>query len=259
MRINIKGKNVSALALRGMLRKSGFVVSEAGALLSVAIEESETESFIVVDGVDSELERLVVNSIAELSLTPILLRRGGSRQSSDHEIAITVPARDAERIAVERGVLRALIRASEPKSVEASRGRATGRIRRFLARFFVVLFVGTGVLLAPQAHAQELTVNRSNEAAQLSTPKPSQAQALEIRDLQFRQDKLLIEEKNLEIEYARVGREARALDSEIERAVRRAAAALHVSLDAYRFDLDALCFVPRPASPNPSIKQEKKN
>ncbi len=120
MRIKIIGESECARALRGLLRKAGFAVSEilpasivtelpSGGYV-VRVEEGPAEGHIYFDSMDSELERNILRHVTQLSPLPVTVDRPGGEVHSDREIRIVVP-RDAEReaAAVEFGVLRGLM------------------------------------------------------------------------------------------------------------------------------------------------------
>lgn len=115
MRIQISGECEAIKGLRGLLSKAGFQLVEMFPTYSITLHESDDADCIVVDGVDSELERQVVNCIAELSPSGrILLQRGGGNQS-DRTLILTLPVNDAEQWAAQQGILRGLLKQVEQK------------------------------------------------------------------------------------------------------------------------------------------------
>lgn len=116
MRVKVTGDNDVAKALRGNLRHEGFVVDGTRPLYTINIVVDVCSSCIIVDGVDSEFERHVVDGIASLpGGSYILLHRGGATVD-DRTLTISVPPdNDAAHHAVEIGVLRGLINATQPK------------------------------------------------------------------------------------------------------------------------------------------------
>jgi hypothetical protein len=119
MRIKIIGENDTARALRALLRKAGFAVSEllpsevvtnsplAG--YAITVEEGEQSGWIHLDSVDSELEAAVFKHVTQLSPHPVSVDRPGGEVHSERELRIVVPAGDAAQAqAVEYGELRAL-------------------------------------------------------------------------------------------------------------------------------------------------------
>jgi len=119
MRIKVIGESDCARAVRGLLRKAGFAVSEylpREAVLEmpsggyvVAIEEHEADQ-IHFDSVDCELEANIVRHVTALSAMPVLIDRPGGQVHSDCEIRILAPAHLPEQqMAVEFGVLRGLL------------------------------------------------------------------------------------------------------------------------------------------------------
>lgn len=113
MRVRVIGDNNAARALRSSLTRAGIVVSDTFPWLSVTIEDGPAPD-IVVDGVDSDLERYVVNHICDMAPGVYLARKGGIR--SARALRIQVPPVDALLAAVERGCLRGIVEASKPKS-----------------------------------------------------------------------------------------------------------------------------------------------
>ncbi len=130
MRIKVIGDCDSARALRGLLRKAGFAVTEflpAGLVTElpsggyvVYIEESPESSGlknILFDSVDSELEANILRHVTQLTPHPVVVDRPGGVVHSDREIRIVVPKcvageegrHDREATAVEFGVLRGLM------------------------------------------------------------------------------------------------------------------------------------------------------
>ena len=122
MRIKIIGDCDSARALRGLLRKAGFAVTEflpaelvtelpSGGYV-VYVEESAEAQHILFDSVDSELEANILRHVTLLSPNPVVVDRPGGEVHSDREIRIVVPRQgrgEREAGAVEFGVLRGLM------------------------------------------------------------------------------------------------------------------------------------------------------
>lgn len=107
MRIKIDGYSESAKAVRGYLQKSGFVsLVDAWADLTIYIEEDKKLDCVVVDGIDTELERLVINGIADKSKLRIQLHRAGGVQVAS-EIRVIVPGSHPEvEIGMVNGILK---------------------------------------------------------------------------------------------------------------------------------------------------------
>ncbi len=120
MRIKVIGENNCARALRGLLRKGGFAVSEflpaavvrempSGGYV-IRVEESRAAGQILFDSVDCEFERNILRHVTQLSPNPVMVDRPGGQVHSDREIRIVVPAEDErEQQAVEFGVLRGVL------------------------------------------------------------------------------------------------------------------------------------------------------
>lgn len=120
MRIKVIGDCDSARALRGLLRKAGFAVTEflPAALVAelpsggyvVYLEESSEGEKILFDSVDSELEANILRHVTQLTPRPVVVDRPGGAVHSDREIRIVVPTgSEREATAVEFGVLRGLL------------------------------------------------------------------------------------------------------------------------------------------------------
>jgi len=123
MRIKIIGDCESARALRGLLRKAGFAVTEVlpaellksaqgpAAGYVIRIEEYRAvDTGIHFDSIDCELEAAILRHVTQLSPNPVVVDRPGGQVHSDREIRIVVPAgEEREQQAVEFGVLRGLV------------------------------------------------------------------------------------------------------------------------------------------------------
>ena len=100
--------------------------------LTVTLSEVKDLPCPVVDGVDSEFERAVVNAIAELTPSgQILLQRAGGNRS-DAAMVVTVPATEKEREAVEKGLLRGLL--NHCKALPTHDDQRTGSARTELTK-----------------------------------------------------------------------------------------------------------------------------
>lgn len=124
MRVTVMGECDSARALRGLLRKAGFAVSEGEepiltvgpqAGYVITIKETEDSGWIQLDSVDCELEAAILRHITKLSPHPVVVDRPGGEVHSDHEMRVLVPANSAvQGLAVEFGVLRGLLEVAGP-------------------------------------------------------------------------------------------------------------------------------------------------
>jgi len=135
MRIKVLGECESARALRGLLRKAGFAVTDslpaAGPLAgyTIIVEESDQSGWIHVDSVDCELEAAILRHITKLSPHPVSLDRPGGQVHSEREVRIVVPAgNQAQQLAVEFGVLRGLLEVCGPKPSDAAEARSAQRM-----------------------------------------------------------------------------------------------------------------------------------
>ncbi len=126
MRIKVIGECESARALRGLLKLGGLAVvnvlpGDGGVKpplhggLVISLEESAPGLDIHFDSVDSDLERLVLKHVTQLTARPVRVDRQGGQVHSDRELRIVVPAQERERIAVEYGVLRGLLEMMGPQ------------------------------------------------------------------------------------------------------------------------------------------------
>lgn len=126
MRVRIVGDNDSARSVRGLLVKAGVVVSEEAFDFEIVLNRTQ-EDFPRVDGVDCELERLVVTRLSERTNAGILLARPGGNRS-DRKLVIALPnlfseasLREAE-IGIMEGVVQFLAKPAnvDPPKVAAS-------------------------------------------------------------------------------------------------------------------------------------------
>lgn len=89
MRIQIVGDSLTANAVRCGLQMARLAITDT--LPDYTIEFTETHKDVpVIDGVDCEIERLIINSIASVAKTDIYLARQGGIQS-DNKIIISIP------------------------------------------------------------------------------------------------------------------------------------------------------------------------
>jgi hypothetical protein len=78
------------------------------------------------------------------------------------------------------------------------------------------------------------------------------ADQMRIRNLQFQQDKKLIEAQRLEVRYRELQEQIKADSEAIENVVREICSSAKIDTSVYIMDLDSLIFVPR----NPRPKKE---
>jgi len=155
MRIKIIGDNDCARALRGLLRKAGFAVSEY--LAPELVKDLPGGGYVVYidpapgagpgvgtihfDSVDCELEANILRHVTALWKSPVGLNRPGGRVHSDQEIRILVPlGNEAAALAVEFGVLRGLTDTVHGPS--RSGGSGTGRLSHPWRTWYRKLFGG---------------------------------------------------------------------------------------------------------------------
>jgi len=107
MRVKVDGHCETAKVLRGYLLKSDFVSLVSNwPDVTVWVEEDSKLHDVIVDGVDGDLERSVINGIADSSKFHIRLQRVGGVQS-DKEIRVIVPeSNPGIEIGLANGVLK---------------------------------------------------------------------------------------------------------------------------------------------------------
>lgn len=113
MRVRVIGDSESAVAVRSSLFLSGgVVISEVGYGYTVEIEDQAGWPTPTIDGVDCDFERRLLNSIATVANTPVLMLRPGGVQSDRH-VKIGVPT-GAERHLIEQAIMRAVVQMLVP-------------------------------------------------------------------------------------------------------------------------------------------------
>ncbi len=113
MKIHVVGHCDAAKVVKGYLEYAGIQVSDHFPTFTIHLDQRDT-AYVIVDGVDSELERNVINCIAELLEQhriekPVALHRSGGIQT-DREIRVVAPEEEREAAAVELGVFRGILR-----------------------------------------------------------------------------------------------------------------------------------------------------
>lgn len=158
MRIAVKGDCDSAKSLAGLLKKAGLVVNSGSAEYTIEIDESDT-SDVIVDGVDSTLERLIIHEMENAGIPRFVLQRAGGVRN-DRIIHISVPAGDTElQKAVEYGCLRGLLSELEPKQVEVKNLETVRTVyveKESKRPWYKKLIPFLLVLVAPLADAQNV-------------------------------------------------------------------------------------------------------
>ena len=114
MRIQVLGTSLSSCAVRAGLAAEGFAVTDFFPSYQILIEET-AGPVPEVDGVDCELERQIVNLIAAIAGTDVLLRRPGGIRS-DHMIRILIPNNEAMGHSIEQAIIKGFALATQPKS-----------------------------------------------------------------------------------------------------------------------------------------------
>lgn len=175
MKVIIEGTHSSCKVIRGQLSRSkvAFVVEEPPKntrlpFFTVHIERHKAD-YILLDSVDSELERNILNRIADHTKGPIAVQRFGGIQS-DREIRIKIPDNQDQEEAVELGVVTGILQTitanngapppeqliPPPANTKSAASKATKKVKKIAAAvvgFFAVLFIV--LLLSGFIHAQQ--------------------------------------------------------------------------------------------------------
>lgn len=114
MRISIVGDSISAKAIRQLLVMEGLAITDEGPQFIITIGET-VRDIPVIDGVDSELERKLINQIAKQADTCIYLQRPGGCQS-DQSIEILMPKFEPtdKLCKIEIAIVNAIVQAFKP-------------------------------------------------------------------------------------------------------------------------------------------------
>ena len=107
MRIQVSGDSGAARVLEGYLAKAGNHVTDFRPACTVTVDEGESAGNIVLEGNGGALAAEAQRAIAELTATPIEMRRAGE---SDRAILVVTTGREDDSYAIERGLLRAVLR-----------------------------------------------------------------------------------------------------------------------------------------------------
>jgi hypothetical protein len=149
MRILVSGSPV----LVGYLRRAGLSANDSSGFnpdFEVTLAEDQIEH-VLVDGVDSEIERLAINEMEKLGVETFLLQRAGGVRS-DRAIKVIYPKQHTLR--VEQGLLRAILRytkSTKDKIKKIEKAISTpAKKRSLLKRILPFLFF----LVAPSLQAQ---------------------------------------------------------------------------------------------------------
>ena len=114
MRVRVTGTSGPAKAVRTGLAAEGFAVTDRFSSYQIIVEEAEGD-VPEVDGIDCELERQIVNCIAKIADTDVLLRRRGGIES-DQRIRIAVPKDDGMASRVEQAIIKGFALAAGSQS-----------------------------------------------------------------------------------------------------------------------------------------------
>ncbi len=115
MRIEITGESNSARALQAYLRSLEPSLA-AGARLRIRIEDSTARN-IALEGARGQLGEEALHQIAELTQTPIEWRKSMTGGQTE----LIVRANPVDHDAVERGLLRAILRITVPGKADPGR------------------------------------------------------------------------------------------------------------------------------------------
>ena len=108
MRIQIIGESAPARTLRGYLTSLGYTIASTGAAYTVVLEEG-TQANVLMEGVRGPLAEEAQHAVAELTQSPVEWRKAA--QGSERQVRVTSNGGDND--AVERGILRALLRLTQ--------------------------------------------------------------------------------------------------------------------------------------------------
>ena len=110
MRIHIGGDSAAARTLRGYIESQGYTLSETAPAYALHIEEG-VQANVVLKGVRGALADEAQHAIAELAGVPVEWQRADA--GSERELHIVTGSASAD--AVERGLLRAILRLTGPQ------------------------------------------------------------------------------------------------------------------------------------------------
>lgn len=116
MRVVIVGENSAAQSVRTLLGKAGIRLADKQGFMGLTYTVEIIKGlgdYIELDGVPSEIEREMTESIYRITRTHILLKRAGGNQD-DRKVIVTIPWRDKNRAAIEVGIFRAIERLVHP-------------------------------------------------------------------------------------------------------------------------------------------------
>lgn len=235
MRIKVQGTSQSVAVLRSHLEHPnvGYIVSGAAASFTIILDDDPNATHITVDSIDSPLERNIINCIAELTDSQILLARAGGIQD-ETSIRLIIPV-NTDPSVIERGVLRGILKTTKHKISKPW----WMRLLPFLGIFVLSTFVyGQQPALKPAyTHIQP--------KIDIAKVKPSDEFSLRIRNLQFEQDKALLQMKDMERQYVLQKQKVDETAVRISAAAEAYAKDNKVDMSKYVFDLDTLEFVLR--------------
>lgn len=228
MRIAVHGTSPSVTVVRNFLQMADYQLTGTPHF-TIQLENGNSDA-VIIDGVKSELETNVLNSIAEILHRPITLDRPGPTQK-DNMLRIVFSQEHAEE--VEKGVFRGILKTT-------GHGKPAPEVKTGWRKWFALLLLVPLLSHGQVPALQRVPVKQVVSASEVSaSPAPlAGSVALQLRDLQYRKDKLLLQIVQLE-------KQSQALDDQILYIVDRVDREEKVDTSAFVLDLDTLQFVPR--------------
>lgn len=116
MRVVVHGDSAAATSLRSLItRDKTLVLGERVGAFAIKFDSSESLPWLAVDGVDSELERVIVSDMAKVLGAVLVV----TRPSGTDDLTITFPVNtpEAQVAAVETLVYQALLGYARPVSL----------------------------------------------------------------------------------------------------------------------------------------------
>ena len=174
MRVKIIGDNLATRTLRGYVERLGYAVVDSLPDFTVFIEENSGE--VVIDGIDSELERKAILHFEDLGIGRFILERAGGIRS-DREIRVAYPIGKDQIIA--RGLARALLEAFGIKGADSKVAQVVKKAgKRAISLLFVGIFF---FLFLPTSEAQQFVFGRAWDSVNLLAIDPGHSPDRSIR------------------------------------------------------------------------------
>jgi len=125
MRFNVPPSSTVAKALRATLAYKGYALGSFGPFVITIDITDGPDHYIVLDGIDSEFERLALKHISTLARDDIIVRLGDIGEvQQDRRLGVLVPPNEQLGAAVESGLFRAIEEFSK-LGVQTTLDRAT--------------------------------------------------------------------------------------------------------------------------------------